>query len=170
MRRVLIPVAGLFATTALLVALKSGPGVMRLPDRAPVVQWVAPATADPAASDPAVSDPAGPSGEARPDPADPSPSPGPNGTTYIGDSVYTEFGYVTAQVTVVDGRIVDVVLLEMPADGARSVVLSDRVALEMRERVLAAQSANVDTVSGATWTSEAYRQSVRSALVKAGLA
>jgi Uncharacterized protein conserved in bacteria len=162
MRRVLIAVAGLFATTALLVALKSGPGVMRLPDQVPVIQRVAPSPS----GEPTPSGEPGP----EPDPADPPPSPGPGGNTYIGDSAYTEFGYVTVQITVEDGRIVDVVALEMPADEARSVALSARVASVMRERVLAAQSANVDLVSGATWTSEAYRQSVRSALVKAGLA
>jgi uncharacterized protein with FMN-binding domain len=162
MRRVLIPVAGLFATTALLVALKSGPGVMRLPDQVPVIQRVAPTpTVDPLPEGEPGSDPAAP----------PSPTPGPDGgLVYVGDSVYAEFGYVTVQITVVDGRIVDVVALEMPTAEARSVALNARVAETMRERVLAAQSAKVNTVSGATWTSEAYRQSLQSALVKAGLA
>src|SRR5690606_3782389 len=122
----------------------------RLPDQVPVIHRVAPSpSAEPT-----------PSGEPGPDPdpagpADPEPSPsaGSGGTTYVGDSAYTEFGYVTVQITVQDGRIVDVVALEMPADEARSVTLSERVASVMRERVLAAQSANVDTVSGATWTS-----------------
>jgi uncharacterized protein with FMN-binding domain len=162
MRRVLIGVVGLFATTALLVALKSGPGVMRLPDQVPVIQRVAPSSS----TEPT------PSGEPGPDPepADPPPSPEPGApTTFTGDSVYSEFGYVTVQIAVVDGQIVDVVALEMPTDGARSAALSERVAATMRERVLAAQSADVDTVSGATWTSEAYRQSLRSALAKAGL-
>lgn len=162
MRRVIIAAVGLFATTALLVALKTGPGVMRLPDQVVVVKRVAPSpSAEPS-----------PSGEAGPDPepADPPPSPEPGSpVTFTGDSAYSEFGYVTVQITVVDGRIVDVVALEMPTDGARSATLSDRVASAMRERVLAAQSADVDTVSGATWTSEAYRQSLRSALAKAGL-
>jgi len=159
MRRVLIAVVGLFATTALLVSLKSAPGVMRLPEQVPVIQRVAPSgSAEPP-----------PSGEPGPEPPAPPPGPEASGPTYTGDSAYSEFGYVTVQITVVDGRIVDVVALEMPSDGARSAALSARVASVMRERVLAAQSADVDVVSGATWTSEAYRQSLRSALARAGL-
>ena len=40
----------------------------------------------------------------------------------------------------------------------------------LRERALVAQSADIDIVSGATWTSQAYQQSLQSALVKAGRA
>ena len=39
----------------------------------------------------------------------------------------------------------------------------------LRQRALAAQSADIETVSGATYTSEAYRSSLQSALDKAGL-
>jgi uncharacterized protein with FMN-binding domain len=96
--------------------------------------------------------------------------PAPDERSYTGDSAYTEFGYVTVEITVSNGRIVDVTAVEMPADEARSATLSARVAPILRERALAAQTASFDTVSGATWTSEAYLQSLRSALVKAGLA
>jgi uncharacterized protein with FMN-binding domain len=87
-----------------------------------------------------------------------------------GDSVYTDFGYVTVAITVGGGRMVDVVAVEMPSEQSRSATLSDRAAPLLREWALAAQSANIDTVSGATYTSVAYRESLQSALDRAGLA
>jgi len=157
MRRALFAALGLVVGITLLLSLKSAPGAVRPPERVSADQ------------------PAAPSGASGPPPTggpEPAPSPAPSsasaGWTYTGDSAYTEFGYVTVQITVSDGRITNVIAVEMPADEARSVALSDRVAPILRERALAAQSASFDTVSGATWTSEAYQQSLQSALVKAG--
>jgi uncharacterized protein with FMN-binding domain len=86
----------------------------------------------------------------------------------VGDSVYTEFGYVQVGITISNGRITDVINIELPADEARSVSISERAGPMLRQRALEAQSAEVETVSGATWTSDAYRSSLRSALDKAG--
>ncbi len=187
MRRLLLAVLGLVAGITLLLSLKSAPGATRLPEQVPPEQRAAPpgiaASATPGTAGPPPPGTAGspPTGTAGSPPAggsEPGPSPPPNGgsgsppngRTYTGDSAYTEFGYVTVQITVSDGRITDVAAVEMPADQARSAALSDRVAPILRERALAAQSASFDTVSGATWTSEAYQQSLTSALVKAGIA
>jgi uncharacterized protein with FMN-binding domain len=161
MRRLVLATLGLIAGVTVLLSLKSGPGVTR--------------SGGPVLAEPPVvpSGPVGPppSGEPMPssDPSGEAPGGSPDGMTFVGDSVYTEFGYVTVQITVVDGRITDVVAVEMPTDEARSAALSERVAPILRERALAAQSASFDTASGATWTSEAYQQSLQSALVKAGL-
>ena len=155
MRRIGLAALGLVAGVTLLLSLKSAPGATRLPEYAD--QPAAP----PSASGPPPTD--RPQLPPRPPTASPSA-----GYTYQGDSAYTDFGYVTVQITVADRRIVDVIAVEMPADEARSVALSARVAPILRERALAAQSADFDTVSGATWTSEAYQESLRSALAKAG--
>lgn len=155
MRRLLFAVLGLVAAVTLLLSLKSAPGATRLPEYSDA--------APPSPSDPP------PAGEPAPNPPPSPPAASPSaGYTYTGDSAYTDFGYVTVQITVADRRIVDVVAVEMPADEARSVALSARVEPILRERALAAQSANFDTVSGATWTSEAYQESLQSALAKAG--
>jgi uncharacterized protein with FMN-binding domain len=160
MRRVVLPVAGFVVGVTVLLSLKSAPGATRAPERSEAERRTEPpvASAPPAAAAP----------ESTPSPS-PTSSPSP-GYTYTGDGAYTEFGYVTVQITVANGRMVDAIALEMPADEARSVALSARVAPILRERALAAQSADFDTVSGATWTSEAYKQSLQSALAKAGRA
>jgi uncharacterized protein with FMN-binding domain len=159
MRRAILAALGLVIGLTLLLSLKSAPGATRPPDQVPAERRAAP----PRASDLPPAD--GPEPTASPPPGSP-----PSGFTYTGDSAYTEFGYVTVQITVSNGQITDVTAVEMPADEARSVAISERAGPILRERALAAQSANFDAVSGATWTSEAYKQSLQSALVKAGRA
>lgn len=100
------------------------------------------------------------------------PAPGPGGgasAVSTGNSAFTEFGYVTVAITVANGRITDVVAVELPGDEARSVSISNQAGPQLRQRALAAQGTNFDTVSGATWTSDAFKQSLRSAMGKAGL-
>lgn len=89
--------------------------------------------------------------------------------TYTGDSVPTRFGNVQVQVTVSGGQITDVTPLHLTDRDGRSVQISNRAAPILREEVLSAQSANVRMVSGATYTSEGYLNSLQSALDQAGL-
>ena len=63
-----------------------------------------------------------------------------------------------------NGKITDLQTLQMPADQRRSQQISSYVAPQLQSEVLSAQSANVNTISGATYTSEGYLQSLQSAL------
>src|SRR5262249_61686483 len=94
----------------------------------------------------------------------PPPAPASSPVVVLGDSALTEFGYVTIGITVAGGRITDVILDEMPSDEPRSVSISAKAGPVLRERALAAQGANFDSVSGATWTSDAFKVSLRSAM------
>ena len=78
------------------------------------------------------------------------------------------YGPVQVQIEVSGGRIVDVSTLALPGDGHSRRINSFAVP-RLREEVLAAQSAQIDTVSGATATSEAYAQSLQAALDAAHL-
>lgn len=89
--------------------------------------------------------------------------------TYTGASASTRFGDVQVQVTVSGGRITDVTALHLTDADGRSVQISNRAAPILRDEVLSAQSANVQMVSGATYTSEAYLTSLQSALDQAGM-
>ena len=64
------------------------------------------------------------------------------------------------------GQITDVKTLALPS-GGRSGQIAAYAAPQLRSEVLTAQSAQVNTVSGATYTSEGYLQSLQSALDKA---
>ena len=89
--------------------------------------------------------------------------------TYTGTAVNTRFGSVQVQVQVTGGTISDVTALKLTDHDGRSVQISNRAAPILREEVLAAQSASVSNVSGATYTTQAYLTSVQSALDQAGL-
>lgn len=89
--------------------------------------------------------------------------------TYKGTAVQTRFGVVQVQITVAAGKITDVTALQLTDEDRKSVQISNRAAPVLRSAVLAAQSADVQTVSGATVTSNAYLRSLQAAIDAAHL-
>lgn len=89
--------------------------------------------------------------------------------TYTGTAVQTRFGAVQVQITVSNGKITEVTPLQLTDTDGRSIQISNRAAPLLRSKVLAAQSANVQTVSGATITSRAYLSSLQAAIDAANL-
>ncbi len=94
-----------------------------------------------------------------------SPAPPATATRSIdGPVVATSFGPVQVRVTVHGSQIVDVQALELPVDRARSQRISAQAGPELRTEALKAQSAKIDVVSGATYTSGGYSRSLQGAL------
>ncbi|MFE8885955.1 FMN-binding protein [Pseudarthrobacter enclensis] len=89
--------------------------------------------------------------------------------TYKGTAVQTRFGAVQVQITVASGKITDVTALQLTDDDRKSVQISNRAAPLLRSEVLSAQSADVQTISGATVTSNAYLTSLQAAIDAANL-
>jgi uncharacterized protein with FMN-binding domain len=81
----------------------------------------------------------------------------------------TRYGPVKVRVSVRGGRVVDVAAVELPGNEPRSTQINDVAGPLLRQEALKAQSASIDVVSGATYTSEAYEVSLKSALEKAGV-
>jgi uncharacterized protein with FMN-binding domain len=98
-----------------------------------------------------------------------SPGTSKGTTTVTGDSVQTRWGPVQVRITVQNGRITDVTAVTYPQDNPRDREINAYAVPQLRREVLEAQSADIDTVSGATYTSDGYRQSLQSALDSAGL-
>jgi uncharacterized protein with FMN-binding domain len=94
----------------------------------------------------------------------PSTVDGQGATVVNGSVARTRWGPVQVQVRISGGRIVDVTTLQVPAGNDRDVEINQYAVPQLRQQVLAAQSANIDGVSGATVTSDGYRQSLQSAL------
>jgi uncharacterized protein with FMN-binding domain len=90
--------------------------------------------------------------------------------TATGDAVSTRYGNVQLKVTVSGGKITDVQALQVPQSDGKSVEISNFAVPQLRQSALTKQSANVDAVSGATYTSAGYKQALQSALDKAGFA
>jgi uncharacterized protein with FMN-binding domain len=78
--------------------------------------------------------------------------------------IFTQYGDVQVRVIVNNGRITDVRPLQMPFDRQRSAEITQAAAPLLHDEVLQAQSAQIDLVSGATYTSDAYQQSLQAAL------
>jgi uncharacterized protein with FMN-binding domain len=107
---------------------------------------------------------------AGPQPPTPTPSPRSNGFksgTFTGTDYPNQFGDVQVKLTVSGGRITDVTAVQYPTDRARSALISQQAIPLLREEVLQAQTANIDILGGATFTTESYAESVQSALDQA---
>jgi uncharacterized protein with FMN-binding domain len=72
------------------------------------------------------------------------------------------------RVTVKNGKLTDVTAVVYPTDNPRDQEINSYALPRLRTEALQAQSAEIDTVSGATYTSDGYRQSLQSALDSAG--
>lgn len=123
-----------------------------------------------------------------PDPATPSPSPGsataqptsPAGApttagqpatgsvTVDGAAEMTRYGVVQVQVVITNGAISDVVAVQYPQQDRMDQQINSQAIPMLRSQVISAQSAKIDGVSGATFTSDGYITSVQSALDAAG--
>ncbi|MGC4855654.1 FMN-binding protein [Micromonospora sp. DT4] len=199
MRRALLAITGLAASTTALVVFKGSPGTTQVAQNLPTAQPVNPSgpVADPGvAPDAPGTDPA----EAPPKPSETadapvSPKPGrttarPSGTKttakaptapkttkaprpttrrVTGSEEKNEYGYVQVQIVVSGNKIVDAVTLSLPSGGESDIHSGDvRSAYNgSGGEVVKKQSANLNTVSGATATSNAYKTSLRAAIEQA---
>ncbi|WIY00746.1 FMN-binding protein [Amycolatopsis mongoliensis] len=84
--------------------------------------------------------------------------------TFTGSAADTRYGPVQVQITVSGGKITDVQAIEYPQESGRDVRINSAAVPELNQEALQAQSAQIDTVSGATYTSEGYQQSLQSAI------
>jgi uncharacterized protein with FMN-binding domain len=85
---------------------------------------------------------------------------GAEADTVTGRTVQTQYGPVEVEVTLSKGKITNVRALQVPPEHADAVP-------QLTQAALAAQSAEIDAVSGATYTSEGYKESLQSALDQA---
>jgi uncharacterized protein with FMN-binding domain len=84
--------------------------------------------------------------------------------TITGPAAATPFGPVQVRVSLVGHHITDVRTLKMPSDFALSQQISSYAGPQLRREALTAQSSHIDVVSGATYTTEGYKQSLQAAL------
>jgi uncharacterized protein with FMN-binding domain len=81
--------------------------------------------------------------------------------------VSNQYGDVQVRIRVDGGRLVDIEALQLPQDRERSAQISGFAGPELRSEALKAQSASIYVVSGATYTSDSYAQSLQGALDRA---
>ncbi|MDT6985750.1 FMN-binding protein [Streptomyces lusitanus] len=86
--------------------------------------------------------------------------------TVTGDAAQTQYGAVQVRLTVSGGKITKAEAVQAPKGGQSDQVTSNAVP-KLNQAVVQAQSADIDAVSGATYTSAGYQESLQSALDKA---
>ncbi|MFG2041850.1 FMN-binding protein [Dactylosporangium sp. NPDC048998] len=91
-------------------------------------------------------------------------APPARSTTVNGSVAQTRWGPVQVQVKISGGRIADVIVLQRPSGNSRDEEINSFALPRLRTEVLRAQSARIDTVSGATVTSSGYIESLQAAL------
>ncbi|MET9393964.1 FMN-binding protein [Streptomyces sp. NPDC006624] len=115
------------------------------------------------ASDPGAAQAAG--GQVPPAAAGQAPQGGVNGAV-TGDAAQTEYGAVQVRLTLSNGKITQAEAVQAPK-GGRSDQITASAVPRLNQAAVAAQSADIDAVSGATYTSAGYKKSLQSALDKA---
>jgi uncharacterized protein with FMN-binding domain len=91
-------------------------------------------------------------------------APAATDTVVDGSAEMTRYGAVQVRVTISGGRITDVTAIQYPTAERRDQEINSYALPQLRTEVLSAQSAQVDVVSGATFTTEGYLASLQSAL------
>ena len=90
-------------------------------------------------------------------------------TSITGDTVATRYGPVQVQVDVTGSTLTDVTVLQYPDRDGHSVSINQYALPQLINETLDAQGSDISMVSGATYTSQGYLQSLQSALDQAGL-
>jgi uncharacterized protein with FMN-binding domain len=148
MRRVILAIVTTAAALALLLSFKTH------------LQSAAPGSSPPAA----LGSPT-PGGASA---STPAPASGP-GKTVTGAAWPTIYGPVQVRITVAGGRITAASAVEYPVNTPRDEQINAFAIPQLNSEAVAAGSAKIDTVSGATYTSQGYVGSLQSILDKAGL-
>ncbi|MFF5147737.1 FMN-binding protein [Streptomyces sp. NPDC013157] len=164
LRRVILASAATVSGMVMLLALK--------PHTAPTVitDSAAPAPSASASASPGATSGSGSSSSSSSSSGSAKSGSSSTGTkTVTGDTVQTRWGPVQVKVTIKNGKITDVTAVQYPSDNPRDQEINQYALPQLRSEALAAQSASIDTVSGATYTSQGYQQSLQSALDSAGL-
>jgi uncharacterized protein with FMN-binding domain len=95
-------------------------------------------------------------------------SSGSGSGTALGDPESTRYGIAQVRVTVANGKITKIEAVQLQNDDPHSAQISSSAEPVLQQSVLSKQTADVGTVSGATYTSLSYEASLQSALDKLG--
>ncbi|MEV5787152.1 FMN-binding protein [Streptomyces sp. NPDC048448] len=87
--------------------------------------------------------------------------------TFTGDPIDTQYGAVQVAATLSKGKITAVKVLQAPDQNGRDQQIAAYALPRLTQEAIGAQSAHIDAVSGASYTSQGYIQSLQSALDQA---
>jgi uncharacterized protein with FMN-binding domain len=168
LRRVILAIVATAAGLVLLLSFKShtSSGGLAASSASPDQNGTGTSTTDPASA--AGTETASPSSGS----ASGNSGSGNSGTgskTVDGNVVQTIYGPIQVDITVKGGKITAVNVPVYPDGTMRDVQINEFALPELNQEAISANSANIDAVSGATYTSQGYISSLQSAIDKAGV-
>jgi uncharacterized protein with FMN-binding domain len=95
-----------------------------------------------------------------------SPAQASGTKTVTGESADTRWGPVQVKITVTNGKITSAEAVDYPQNNPRDMEINSWAIPQLQQETITANSANIDMLSGATYTSQGYVQSLQSALDK----
>jgi uncharacterized protein with FMN-binding domain len=176
MKRVIASVAGTVLGVVALLSFKTHGQVnsatalpsAALPGASSVGQASTPSTAGAGATSAGTGAPPDPSAATSTSTPQPTASHAAS-VSYLGAAEQTRYGIVQVRITVSGKKITNVSFAQLTAFDGRSQQINSQAGPVLLQETLAAQSAHIDSVSGASYTSAGYQQSLQSALDKAGI-
>jgi uncharacterized protein with FMN-binding domain len=159
LRRVILAICATAVGLVLLLSFKSHTQ-SALPGAAPAAALGSPSPGAGTGSSPAAGTGQGSTGQANTT---------ATAKTVTGQAWPTIYGPVQVQITVKDGKLAGVTAVEYPTETPRDYQINSFAIPQLNSEALAAGSAKIDTVSGATYTSGGYVGSLQNALDKAGI-
>ncbi len=128
-----------------------------------------PSTASESESESATATPTPSAATATPQATESAATPADTSSTFTGDAINTKYGPVQVQITVVGGQVTESVVTQVPWNDRKDQEINSRAVPILNAEAVSAQSADIDMVSGATYTSQAYIASLQAALDQANL-
>jgi len=191
-RHALLAAVGTVSGIVLLLALKptTDPALVKADTPTPTITAQASASTSPSATSHSPSASASPSKTPRTKRTASSPSASPSAAptrtssapsapkttsaapttrSLTGTTAQTKYGPVQVRITLTGSKITGASAVQSPDETARSKDINSSAVPKLNQETLQAQSAHIDTVSGATYTSAGYKQSLQSALDQAGV-
>jgi hypothetical protein len=156
MKRLILAVAGTIAGLIALLSFRTHPGPAAVGSLPAATLGPVPSLVTPPART-----------GAAPGPGPAPASPGPVTVTTLGQTVHTQYDTIQVRIVTVGGQIRSVAFAKLAGDEQLSDLINAHAGPLLLQRTLTAQSADIDAVSGATYTSDGYRESLQSALDQA---
>lgn len=164
MRRAVLTLGGTVAGVAALLSYKTHAGATAAADGTPANAGTSSASAAPTAGRPTATPTTSAS---RPGATKSATSAPPATRTVTGTVANTQYGPMQVQLTLAGQKITKVTVLQRTDSGSESDEIDSFAIPKLTSETLTAQSARIDAVSGASYTSSGYIQSLQSALDQA---
>ena len=160
MRRIVFAILSTITTVVLLFSYHTSTSSVMVVGSPVVQRPVSPGPTSPGSTSPPLS-----SNKSGPGPATSKSSP----ATFTGNAADTRWGTVQVRITVQGGKITASEAVQYPQNNGRDAEINGFALPILAQEVVQKQSASIDTVSGATVTSDGYLQSLQSAIDQAHL-